>query len=152
MQLASFPAKDPLHQETGCIIGKSKERRIKQGTTSGRWYKARVLSQEGAICVIDIGTTVLRVSQSKLRQEKGAWNDAASSPDHPQPPPPSASAPRERLDLPRERAIDQLPGQGAPEVYRTAPRGVRLDVMELSDRSGAIWPRALNMVSGLGLV
>ena len=32
--------------------------RIKHGTTSGRWFKARVLSQEGTICVIDTGTTV----------------------------------------------------------------------------------------------
>jgi hypothetical protein len=48
-------------------IDKSK---IKQGTMSGRWCKARVLSQEGALCVIDTGTTVLRVNQSKLRQER----------------------------------------------------------------------------------
>ena len=37
--------------------------KIKHGVTSGRWFKARVLSQEGAICVIDTGTTVLRVNQ-----------------------------------------------------------------------------------------
>ena len=90
---------------------------------SGRWYKARVLPQEGAICVVDTGATVLRVSQSKLRQEKGAWNDLALSLDSPPLPPPSDSVPRERLDVPRERAIDQLPRQGAPEVYWTAPRG-----------------------------
>ena len=42
--------------------------KIKHGVTSGRWHKARVLSQEGAICVIDTGTTVLRVNQSKLRK------------------------------------------------------------------------------------
>ena len=50
-------------------IDKSK---IKHGTTSGRWYKARILSQEGAICVIDTGSTVLRVNQSKLRKERYA--------------------------------------------------------------------------------
>ena len=37
-----------------------------------RWCKAWVLSQEEAICVIDTGTTVLRVNQSKLRHKKGA--------------------------------------------------------------------------------
>ena len=99
--------------------------------------QSSVLSQEGAIRVIDARATVLRVNQSKLRQDKGASNDVALSPDHPHPPPPSALAPRERLDLPRERAIDQIPRQGAPEVYWTAPRGVRPDVMELSDGSGA---------------
>ena len=41
-------------------VDKSK---IKHGVTYGRWYKARVLSQEGAICVIDTDTTVLRVNQ-----------------------------------------------------------------------------------------
>ena len=110
---------------------------MKHGTMSGRWCKARVLSQEGAICVIDTGTTVLRVNQSKLRQEKGAWNETAVSPDNPQPPPPSDSVPRERPDVPRERAMDQLPGQGAPEVYWIVPRGVRTDAMELSNGSGS---------------
>ena len=84
----------------------------------------------------DTGATVLRMNQSKLRHEAGAWNDVALSPDHLQPLPPSASAPRERLDLPRKRA-NQLPGQGALEFYWAAPRGVRPDVMELSDGSGA---------------
>ena len=88
-------------------IDKSK---IKQGTRSGRWYKARVLSQEGAICEIDTEATVLRLNQSKLRQEKGAWNDVALSPDIPPLPPPSDLVPREPLDVPREQAMDQLPG------------------------------------------
>ena len=108
-----------------------KKCKIKQRTMSGRWSKARVLSQEGAICVMDTSTTVLRVSQSKRRQEKGAWNDAALSPDSSPPPPPSDSAPREQLDVPRERAIDQLPRQGAPDVYWIVPRGAPTDFMEL---------------------
>ena len=108
-----------------------KKCKIKQRTMSGRWSKAWVLSQEGAICVMDTSTTVLRVSQSKRRQEKGAWNDAALSPDSSPPPPPSDSAPREQLDVPREQAIDQLPGQGAPDVYWIVPRGAPTDFMEL---------------------
>jgi hypothetical protein len=111
--------------------------RTKQEPMSGRWYKARVLSHEGAICVIDTGTTVLRVNQSKLRQENGAWNDVALSPDSPPLPPPYDSVPRERLDVPRERAMDQLPGQGAPEVFWHFLHGVRTDVMELSNGSGS---------------
>ena len=79
----------------------------------------------------------MRVAQSKLRQEKGAWNDAALSPDSQPPPPPSDSVPRERQDIPREQAIDQLPGQGIPEIFWIAPRGVRTDVMELSNGSGS---------------
>ena len=46
-------------------VDKSK---IKHGVTSGRWYKARVLSQDGALCVIDTETTVLRVNQSKTAE------------------------------------------------------------------------------------
>ena len=42
--------------------------KLKHGATSGRWFKARMLSPERAICVIDTGTTVLRVNQSKLRK------------------------------------------------------------------------------------
>ena len=61
--------------------------------------------------MIDTGATVLRANQSKLRQEKGAWNDAALSLDSPPLPPPSDSVPRERLGIPPERAMDQLPGQ-----------------------------------------
>ena len=87
--------------------------------------------------MIDTGTTVLRVNQSKLRQEKGAWNDVALSPDSPPLPPQSDSVLRERLDVPRERLGDQLPGQGVPEVFWIAPRGVRTDVMELSNGSGS---------------
>ena len=81
--------------------------------------------------MIDTGTIVLRVSQPKLRQEDGVGNDAALSPDSSPPPPPSDSAPREQLDVPRERAIDQLPGQRAPDVYWIVPRGAPTDVMEL---------------------
>ena len=59
-------------------VDKSK---IKHGVTSGRWYKARVLSQEGAICAIDTGTIVLRVKQSKIAEIKrnGAFNRSCSS-------------------------------------------------------------------------
>ena len=84
--------------------------------------------------MIDTRTTVLRVSQSKLRQENGAWNDVALPPDNPSPPPPS-----ERLEVPRERAIFQLPRKGAPEVYWIVPSGVRTDVVELSNGSGSFW-------------
>ena len=95
--------------------------KIKPGTMSGKCCKARVLSQEGAICAIDMGTTMLRVNQSELRQEKGVWNDAALPLDCPPPPPPSDSVPRERQDAPRDRAMVQLPGQGVPEVFWIAP-------------------------------
>jgi hypothetical protein len=63
--------------------------KIKRGVTSGRWFKARVLSQEGAICVIDIGSTVLRTNQSNLRKEQFVESAADS-------------LPRERLDAPTD--------------------------------------------------
>ena len=55
----------------------------------------------------------------------------ALSLDSPPRPPSPDSVPRERLDVPRERSGDQLPGQGVPEVFWIAPRGVRTDVMDL---------------------
>ena len=85
--------------------------------------------------MIDTRTTVLRVNQSTLRREKDAWNEVVAPQDHHQPPPYPASVPRERLDPPRERPVDQLPDQSAPEDYWAVPRGVRPDVMELSDGS-----------------
>ena len=54
--------------------------KIKHGVTSGRWFKERVLSPDGAICVIDTGTTVRWVNQSKLRKEKGMESQIALVP------------------------------------------------------------------------
>ena len=48
--------------------------------------------------------------------------------------------PRERLDIPRERAINQLPRQGVPEVFWMTPHGVRTDVMDMSNGSGSFLP------------
>ena len=53
--------------------------KIKQGIATGQWFKARVLSQEGAVCVIDTVTTVLRVNQTKLRKDKDIWNDVGGT-------------------------------------------------------------------------
>ena len=52
--------------------------KFKPGAASGRSCQARLLSQDGAVCVIDIGATVLRVNQSKLRRAKDAWNDVVA--------------------------------------------------------------------------
>ena len=95
-------------------VDKSK---IKHGVTSGRWYKARVLSQEGAICVIDTGTTVIRLNQSKLRKEKGM----ETLPD---------PAPREQSDLPSDSADT---GHSVPSVCWIGPRHTSVDTLELSD-------------------
>ena len=102
--------------------------------------------------MIDTGTTVLRVNQSKLRQEKGAWNDVALSLDSPPLPPQPYSVPRERSDVPRERSGDQLPGQGVPEAFWIDPRGVRTDVMELSTVLDLSLPCAVNAAFALDLV
>ena len=44
---------------------------------------------------------------------------------------------RERLHLPRERLVDRGRENDTPEVYWTVPQGVRPDVVELSEGSGA---------------
>ena len=87
------------------------------GATSGRWFKARVLSQEGAICVIDTGTTVLRVNQSELRKEK--FVESLTD-----------SLPRDRPDVPADYGDHN---QLAPTVYLIIPKHVTVDVLELSD-------------------
>ena len=91
-------------------IGRLTKRKIKHGTTSGRRYNARALSQEGAICVMDTGSTVLRVSQSKLRKEMFA-NDVSDLTD--QSTTTTSSLPRERPDAPNDHSQEQP----APEVY-----------------------------------
>jgi hypothetical protein len=106
-------------------IDKSK---IKHGTTSGRCYKARILSQEGAICVIDTGATVLQVNQSNLRKEKFAGDTTDSrGPDLSATP--TSSLPRERLDVSDDQPQDHI----APDVYWITSEHAIVDIMELSD-------------------
>ena len=64
-----LPTEGPYSPSDRVYYWQVDKSKIKHGVTSGRWYKARVLSQEGAICVIDTGTTVLRVNRSKVRKE-----------------------------------------------------------------------------------
>ena len=49
--------------------------KINHGKAHGQWLKGRISSQSGAICIIDIGTSLLRVNQSKLRKAHGDWSD-----------------------------------------------------------------------------
>ena len=42
--------------------------KIKRGQKHGTWIKARIVNQEGAMCAIDTGKTILKVNQSKLRK------------------------------------------------------------------------------------
>ena len=42
---------------------------------SGKWIRGKVVGQEGAICIIDIGTAIVRVNQSTLRKDHDDWHD-----------------------------------------------------------------------------
>ena len=106
--------------------------KIKHGTTFGQWYNAMILPQEGAICVIDIGSTVLRVNQSELRNEKFA-GDATDSRGSDLSATPTSSSPRERLDVPNDQPQDHP----APDVYWITPQHLIVDVTELSDGRSA---------------
>ena len=53
-----LPTEGPFSAGDRVYYWQMDKNKIKRGTTSGRGFKARVLSQEGAICVIDSGTTV----------------------------------------------------------------------------------------------
>ena len=88
--------------------------KIKHGVTSGRWYKARVLSQEGAIRAIDTGTTVLRVNQSTWRKEQGMES-------------PTDPVPRDRSDIQSDPTDT---GQSVRLVYWIGPRHASVDVLE----------------------
>ena len=109
-------------------IGRLTTSTIKHATTSGRWYKARILSQEGAICVTDTGATVPRVNQSKLRKEKFA-GDSTDLQESDLSATPTLSLPRERLDVPDDQPQDHL----APDVYWITPQHASVDIMELLD-------------------
>ena len=117
-----------------------RQSKTKQGITSGRWYRPRILPQEGAICIIDTGVADLRVNQSKLRKHKGTGDvaDISTSSQHN---PVSGSLPRERPDVPDGTPLEHT----APEVYWIAPQRVTPDVFELSDGAGtftAIWSQS----------
>ena len=52
-----LPGEGPFQTRTRVYYWQIDKSKIKQGATSGRWYKARVLSREGSICVIGAGQT-----------------------------------------------------------------------------------------------
>ena len=41
----------------------------------GRWARARVISQDGAIVTVETDKAVLRVNQSKVRRDYDPWHD-----------------------------------------------------------------------------
>ena len=41
----------------------------------GRWARARVISQNGAIVTVEIDKAMLRVNQSKVRRDYDPWHD-----------------------------------------------------------------------------
>ena len=100
------------------------------------------LSQEGAICVIDTGSTVLRVHQSKMRKEMFA-GDTTDSRGSDLSDTPTSSLPRERLDVPDDQPTDHP----SPDVYWATPQRITADVMELSDGSSTF----LSICSQYGL-
>ena len=46
-------------------------------TKDGRWIRAKTTAQDGSICAIDTGATVIRVNQSKLRRDRDGWRPIA---------------------------------------------------------------------------
>ena len=117
MPLVSCLQKDPFRFGDRVYYWQVDKSKIKDGVTSGRWFEARVPSQEGAICLMDTGTTVLRVNQSKLRKEKVVE-------------PPTDHFPRGRSDL---QSDSKDKDQSAPSVYWVGPQHATVDVLDLSD-------------------
>lgn len=42
-----------------------------------RWVRGTVISQEGAMVNVNMGNTILRVNQSKVRRDHDEWHDVA---------------------------------------------------------------------------
>ena len=83
---------------------------------SGRWFRAKVLSQNRAIGVIGAGSTVMRANQTRLRRERGAWHDVGV----PQEGPPSRPAyplTRVRGQILLHRPLHQKSIGVPPEVH-----------------------------------
>ena len=49
--------------------------KLKHGKAYGKWVRGTVTSQKGAICILDTGTSLIRVNQSKLRKDHDDWHD-----------------------------------------------------------------------------
>merc|ERR1712197_293527 len=49
--------------------------KIKRGRIRGYWIKGRISGQTGAMCILDVGTQLLRLNQSKLRKAPDDWAD-----------------------------------------------------------------------------
>ena len=52
--------------------------------SEGIWVRGKVVSQEGAMVLVHIQKSVLRVNQSKVRREHDPWHDVAV-PSNPEP-------------------------------------------------------------------
>ena len=49
-----------------------------ESKSEGIWVRGIVVSQEGAIVLVEIYRSVLRVNQSKVRRDHDPWHDVAS--------------------------------------------------------------------------
>ena len=69
-QLAVHSLKETLFT-TGTLTAS----KVKHGRPHGQWIRGRIRSQTGANCILDTGTGLLRVNQSKLRKAHDDWSD-----------------------------------------------------------------------------
>ena len=87
------------------------------------------MSHEGAICVIDTGTTVMRVNQSKLRREHDDWHEfAVPLSDDPPAAPPPVPAPLKA----------EVTDESIPDVYWLVHMKGKVDVQELFSGSARV--------------
>ena len=49
--------------------------KIKHGIKQGKWILGKVIHQDGPLCQIDIGNTVVRVNLSNLIRDHDDWHD-----------------------------------------------------------------------------
>ena len=62
-------------REIGSLCGIYKDESKKK--SDGVWVRGVVVSQEGAMVLVEIHRAVLRVNQSKVRRDHDPWHDVA---------------------------------------------------------------------------
>ena len=103
----------PFLLVTSSITGKQIHPSLSMEKAYGKWIRGTVTSQTGAICILDTGTSIIRVNQSKLRKDHDDWHD---------------------VPIPLDEAADEDQASLAGSFWLATPSG-KLDFQEMCSGS-----------------
>ena len=83
----------------------------------GRWARARVISQHGAIVTVETDKAVLRVNQSKVRRDYDPWRDVPLPRNLNKP---EKDVPLEPEDEPEHLEENEAPADNAATMFKTS--------------------------------